>query len=131
MTLDEAKGIYAIAVAEVNRQMSLILKIKDELADINRELNEKNSQGISILEHQGYKTYIKILHNKINEEEDKLKSLKKIENRRRREMILAKTDVMSIEKLREKRFEEYNKEETKKQELATEEFVSNRLSSRK
>ncbi|MFV0517513.1 MAG: flagellar export protein FliJ [Aminipila sp.] len=131
ITLDEAKSKYAMAVSEVNKQQALILKITSELADINGELNIKNSQGISILEYQGYKKYIKILQNRINEEEDKLKGLKKIETRRRHELILAKTDVMSIEKLREKRYGEYLKDETKKQELATEEFVSNQLSSRK
>ncbi|QHI71974.1 flagellar export protein FliJ [Aminipila terrae] len=131
ITLDEAKANYAKAVSDVNKQNELILKIKSELADINRELNYKNSQGITILEHQGYKVYIKILENNIKNEEDKLKGLKKIEHRRRSELIVAKTDVMSIEKLREKRFEEYKKEESKKEALATEEFISNQLSSRK
>lgn len=131
ITLDEAKAKYAKAVSDVNKQNDILLSIKKELADINRELNYKNSQGITILEHQGYKVYIKILENNIKNEEDKLKGLKKIEHRRRKELIVAKTDVMSIEKLREKRFEEYRKEETKKEELATEEFVSNQLSSRK
>lgn len=131
ITLDEAKANYARAVSDVNKQNEIILAIKKELFDINKELNYKNSQGITILEHQGYKVYIKILENNIKNEEDKLKGLQKIEQRRRKELIVAKTDVMSIEKLREKRYEEYRKEETKKEELATEEFVSNQLSSRK
>lgn len=131
ITLDEAKANYARAVSDVNKQNEIILAIKKELSDISKELNYKNSQGITILEHQGYKVYIKILENNIKNEEDKLKGLQKIEQRRRKELIVAKTDVMSIEKLREKRFEEYRKEETKKEELATEEFVSNQLSSRK
>lgn len=131
ITLDEYKSKYAKAVSDVNKQNDIILKIKHEIVDINKELNYKNSQGISILEYQGYKTYIKILENKIKEEEDKLKSFKKIEHRRRKELILAKTDVMSIEKFREKRFEEYRKKEIKREELVTEEFVSNQLSSRK
>lgn len=131
ITLDEAKANYARAVSDVNKQNDVILAIKKELSDISKELNYKNSQGITILEHQGYKVYIKILENNIKNEEDKLKGLQKIEQRRRKELIVAKTDVMSIEKIREKRFEEYRKEETKKEELATEEFVSNQLSSRK
>lgn len=131
ITLDEAKANYARAVSDVNKQNEIILAIKKELSDISKELNYKNSQGITILEHQGYKIYIKILENNIKNEEDKLKGLQKIEQRRRKELIVAKTDVMSIEKIREKRFEEYRKEEAKKEELATEEFVSNQLSSHK
>lgn len=131
ITLDQAKSSYAKAVLKVNKQNDVLLKLKSELADINNELNLKNGQGITILECQGYKTYIKILENNIKEEENQLKSLKKIEQRKRQELIGAKTNVMSIEKIREKRFEEYKKEETKKEELATEEFVSNQLSSPK
>lgn len=131
ITLDDTKAKYAKAVLDVGKQNDIILKINKELADINAELNLRNSHGITILEYQGYKKYIKILENKITNEEDKLKSLKKIEHRRRLELIQAKTDAMSIEKIREKRFEEYIKEERKKEELATEEFVSNTLSSQR
>ncbi|QAT41994.1 flagellar export protein FliJ [Aminipila luticellarii] len=128
--LDGAKARFAKAASDVSRQEELILKIESELIAVNEELNYKNSQGISILEHKGYKSYIKILESNIKNEEEKLKGLRKIEYRRRSEMIAAKTDVMSIEKLREKRFEEYRKEESKKEGLATEEFLSNQLSSR-
>ncbi len=131
IALDEVKAKYAKAVSDINKQNDIILKLKQELSSVNQELNDKNRQGITILEHQGYKVYIKILENNIKNEEEKLLGLQKIEQRRRKELIAAKTDVMSIEKIREKRFEEYVKEETKKEELGIEEFVSNQLSSRK
>lgn len=127
IALDESKGKYAKAVADVNAQNELIAKVVEELTEVNRELNQRNSEGITILEYQGYKRYIKILENKIKEEEEKLYSLQKVEQGRRKEMVIAKTDVMSIEKLREKSFEEFTKEETKKEELAIDEFVSNQL----
>ena len=131
IALDEVKAKYAKAVSDINKQNDIIVKLKQELSSVNQELNDKNRQGITILEHQGYKVYIKILENNIKNEEEKLIGLQKIEQRRRKELIAAKTDVMSIEKIREKRFEEYVKEETKKEELGIEEFVSNQLSSRK
>lgn len=127
IALDEAKGKYAKAVADVNAQNELIAKVVEELTEVNGELNQRNSEGITILEYQGYKRYIKILENKIQEEEEKLYSLQKVEQGRRREMVIAKTDVMSIEKLREKSYDEFTKEETKKEELAIDEFVSNQL----
>ncbi len=128
--LDEAKGRYAKAVADSEQQVERINKLKDELKMQNEELNLKNSQGISILELQGYKTYMKILENSIKDEEYKLKTLRKIEQKRRWEMIGAKTEAMSIEKLKEKRWEEYLKEEEKRQQEATLEFVSNQISKR-
>ena len=128
--LDEAKGRYAKAVADSEKQVERIDNLKNELNIQNEELNLKNSQGISILELQGYKTYMKILESNIKDEEYKLKTLRKIEQKRRFEMIAAKTDAMSIEKLKEKRWEEYLKEEEKRQQDATLEFVSNQISKR-
>ena len=128
--LDEAKGRYAKAVADSEKQSERIDNLKHELSIQNEELNLRNSQGISILELQGYKTYMKILENNIKDEEYKLKTLRKIEQKRRFEMIAAKTDAMSIEKLKEKRWEEYLKEEEKRQQDATLEFVSNQISKR-
>ena len=128
--LDEAKGRYAKAVADSEKQLERIDNLKHELSIQNEELNLRNSQGISILELQGYKTYMKILENNIKDEEYKLKTLRKIEQKRRFEMIAAKTDAMSIEKLKEKRWEEYLKEEEKRQQESTLEFVSNQISRR-
>lgn len=126
--LDEAKGRYAKAVADSNRQADRINNLKEELSAQEDELRRKNAEGISILEMQGYRTYMKILEKNIKDEEYKLKTLKKIEQKRRWEMISAKTDARSIEKIKERRLEEHKKEESKKEELATQEFVSNKIS---
>ena len=128
--LDEAKGRYAKAVADSEKQVERIDNLKNELNIQNEELNLKNSQGISILELQGYKTYMKILESNIKDEEYKLKTLRKIEQKRRFEMIAAKTDAMSIEKVKEKRWEEFLKEEEKRQQESTLEFVANQISRR-
>ena len=128
--LDEAKGRYAKAVADSEKQVERIDNLKNELNIQNEELNLKNSQGISILELQGYKTYMKILESNIKDEEYKLKTLRKIEQKRRFEMIAANTDAMSIEKVKEKRWEEFLKEEEKKQQESTLEFVANQISRR-
>ncbi len=128
--LDEAKGKYAKATQDINKQKEKILKIEEQIADINSELNQKNFQGTSILEIQSTKQYIKVLENKLEEENDKLKGLQKIEARRRAELVEAKTDAMSIEKIKEKRIEEFKAEEAKKEELAIQEFVSNQISGR-
>ena len=92
------------------------------------ELKLKNQEGISALELQSYGNYLKNLSNRLEEEEGKLVSLQKIEEMHRIEMVAAKTDSMSIEKIKEKRIFEYIKAEQKKEELFIEEFVSNKLS---
>lgn len=125
--LDEAKGHYAKITEEVNMQIDYIEQTKKELQEVYAEINRKNREGVSILELQGYRSYAKIVDNKIKEAEEKLVGLKKIQMRRQMELTAAKTDTRSIEKIKEKRVEEYLKEESKKQQESVLEFVSNQL----
>ena len=124
IVLDDKK----IAAANVANQEALIKEIEAKIEEAHLELKLKNQEGISALELQSYGNYLKNLSNRLEEEEGKLVSLQKIEEMHRIEMVAAKTDSMSIEKIKEKRIFEYIKAEQKKEELFIEEFVSNKLS---
>lgn len=126
--LDEAKSRYAEAISAINRQKEIIAEVKKQIETKNAEINLKNAEGVSILEIQGYKRYIRILENRQKEEEEKLESLERTEKRRRHELIAAKTGSMSIEKIKYRRLAEHMKAEQKKEELAIDEFVSNQIS---
>lgn len=126
--LDDKKNEYAIASTNVLKQEGNILDIKARIYDVNKKLKAKNEEGISVLELQSYASYLKKMSHILEEEEDKLVGLKKIEEMHRLEMVAAKTDSMSIEKIKEKRIFEHLKAEQKKEELFIEEFVSNKLS---
>lgn len=128
IVLDDKKNEYAIAAANVAKQEALIKEIEAKIEEAHLELKLKNQEGISALELQSYGNYLKNLSNRLEEEEGKLVSLQKIEEMHRIEMVAAKTDSMSIEKIKEKRIFEYIKAEQKKEELFIEEFVSNKLS---
>ena len=128
IVLDDKKNEYAIAAANVANQEALIKEIEAKIEEAHLELKLKNQEGISALELQSYGNYLKNLSNRLEEEEGKLVSLQKIEEMHRIEMVAAKTDSMSIEKIKEKRIFEYIKAEQKKEELFREEFVSNKLS---
>ncbi|MGP1570033.1 MAG: flagellar export protein FliJ [Eubacteriales bacterium] len=128
IVLDDKKNEYAIASMNVLKQEETIASVKAKIEDTNLELKLKNEEGISALELQSYATYLKKLSHSLEEEEDKLTGLKKIEEMHRIEMVAAKTDSMSIEKIKEKRIFEHLKAEQKKEELFVEEFVSNKLS---
>ena len=128
IVLDGKKNEYAIAATNVSKQEKTIEGIKEEIKEAASELKAKNRLGISVLELQSYGNYLKTLSNSLEEEEDRLVGLKKIEEMHRVEMVMAKTDSMSIEKIKEKRIFEHLKAEQKKEELFIEEFVSNKLS---
>lgn len=131
IVLDDKKSEFAIAVSNVRQQEEAIEKIKQDIEAVHLELEEKNRDGISVLEMQSYGYYLKKLSNNLEEAEDKLVGLKKIEEMHRLSMVEARTDSMSIEKIKEKRIFEHMKAEQKKEELFIEEFVSNQLSGQK
>ena len=61
-------------------------------------------------------------------EEGKLKKLRKREELKRNEVVEARKEKASIEKLKEKKLVQYNKEVLRSEELFIEEFVSNKMS---
>ncbi|WP_027400168.1 flagellar export protein FliJ [Anaerovorax odorimutans] len=125
--LDNLKSQHATILAALKDQENILLKLEDKHKNINNEFNSKNKQGLILIEAIGYKRYLKILENKIKEEKDKLNSLKETESEKKTQVIEARKEVASLDKLKEKRLDEYNKALQKKEEQSVEEFVSNRF----
>lgn len=125
-TLDNLKSQHALILAAVIKQEELILQLEENHRSLNMEFNVKNLQGITVIEAMGYKRYLKTLEGKIKEENGKLTALKETEEEKKQLVLEAKKEVASFDKLKEKRFDEYQKSVQKKEELFVEEFVSNR-----
>lgn len=73
-----------------------------------------------------YEKYLIRQNQLIKEETAKLNQLKKIEAEKRDKMVEAKKEMLSIEKLKDIKINEYRKEEQKENELFIEEFISSR-----
>lgn len=61
----------------------------------------------------------------IDTEKERLKKLRQEEDAKKQEVVEAKVDTSKFEKLKEKKFQEYQKAVMKADELFIEEFVSN------
>ena len=81
-------------------------------------------EGITIIESIGFEAYLRKLEVSIKQEEKKLALIKVEEENKRMEVVAAKQDTSSLEKLKEKKLEIYHKEEQKAEEALVEEFVS-------
>ena len=66
----------------------------------------------------------KLLEQDIQRETDKLEELRRKEEKKRQEVVDAKIDTSSIEKLKEHKLEDYNKAVQKDEEKLIDEFVS-------
>ena len=73
----------------------------------------------------GYEMGLRMLEGEIQREESRLYQLQTEAEERRKRMIAARQDTSSLEKLREKKLESYEKELQRQEELRIDELVAN------
>lgn len=122
--LENKKMEHATAIMLVNKQKSKIEALREKYSDINSEFNMKKVSGITIIEASGYSSFLYTLENEIKQELSKLDELKINEDNKRKEVVEVKIETSTLEKLKEKKYEQYVKEAGKSEELFIEEFVS-------
>jgi len=103
-----------------------INKLKLYFSETDNEFVDKSSISISVGELAYYKMLMSgILKQIENKEEARLIDLRKIEAKRQ-EIISMNMEISSLEKLKEKELEKYNKAFARSEEIFIEEFVSNK-----
>ncbi len=122
--LDSLKNEHAKILARINEQEKVIHNLEEEYKKCNNDFNQKKMEGITIIESIGFEAYLRKLEVSIKQEEKNLAWIKVEEENKRMEVVAAKQDTSSLEKLKEKKLEIYHKEEQKAEEALVEEFVS-------
>ena len=117
------------AAAEVRRQEQVLENARRRYADINREYREKAALGLSIAEMRGYETGLKVQQGVIARELSQLETLRRRMEAKRQELVSAKLDVSSVEKLREKKLQAYVKDVEKSEEQFIDDLVGARSNS--
>ena len=121
--LDALKGEHAGILAEVHAQEGVLEAVWQEYRDCNEEFCRRKAEGITIADAMFYESGLRVLERNIQRETDKLEALRKKEEKKRQEVVDAKIDTSSIEKLKEKKLEVYNKAFQKDEEKLIDEFV--------
>ncbi len=123
---DNLKGEYAEISKRVLEQEKLINSLEDTVNETLIAIEEEKSLGFDLSKIQMCEGYISMLRTRIEAENKKLAHLKILEEKKLAELLEAKVERSSIENIKDKRIEEYNKEVSKAEEAFIEEFVSNR-----
>ncbi|MEG0189589.1 MAG: flagellar export protein FliJ [Lachnospiraceae bacterium] len=123
--LDSLKNEHAQILIRVIKQENIIEDLEKEFRDCAAKFERCKVEGAKINEMLNYEGYLHTLQKKIEGEKQALVLIKREEQAKREEVIIAKQDTTSIEKLKEKKQEQYRKDEQKDQERFIEEFVSN------
>lgn len=122
--LDALRGEHAEILARVHAQEALVESLWQRYYACNQEYQERANVGLSIADARMYQTGLRALEREIQRETETLEDLRAQEEEKRNEVVEARKETASIEKLREKKLDAYNKAAARSEELFIEEFVS-------
>lgn len=122
--LDALKGEHAAILARVREQEDVLEAVWQDYRDCNEEYRQRKAEGLTIMDAMFYQNGLRALEADIQRETDKLTELRKKEEAKRQEVVDAKIDTSSIEKLKEHKLDDYNKAVQKSEEDLIDEFVS-------
>ncbi|MCI9595401.1 MAG: flagellar export protein FliJ [Lachnospiraceae bacterium] len=123
--LDNLKTEHAVIVQKVNRKQEEIKGLNKKLVSYESGFNEVKEKGAAIEAYRLFDMCIGRMEEIIDEEKEHLSELRREEDAKKQEVVEAKVDTSKFEKLKEKKFQEYQKAVMKADEQFIEEFVSN------
>ena len=115
---------HGAILAQVREQEELIEELEAEYQQMDGEFAQRKLEGIAILDAMKYEQYLRAMERQIQLALEDLAQLKKKEEAKRAEVVTAKQDTSSIEKLREKKLDHYKKAMQKNEEAMIDELVS-------
>ena len=121
--LDGLKAEHARILAKVRECERAIEELERRHQECTEELRQNKMDGVTIREIHTYENYLESLGLQILQKKD-LKQLRVKEEAKRNEVVEAKKETSSIDKLKEKKLDAYNKEVQKEEEQFIEEFVA-------
>ena len=122
--LDALQAEHGAILARVQAQEQVLEDLEQQHRDLDAEFTQRKLEGISILDAMHYEQYLRAAEREIEKAAQLLEQLRQEEERKRAQVVAAKQDTSSLEKLKEKKLELYNKAVQKSEEAMIDEFVS-------
>ena len=122
--LDAIRAEHGAILARVRAQEAVVEGLEEEYRQTDQEFTRRKLEGLTVLDAMNYEQYLRSLEREIQEEYRKLAKLRRQEEQKRAQVVEARKETATIEKLKEHKLEDYRKAEQKDQEQQIEEFVS-------
>ena len=122
--LDALQAEHGAIVAQVREKEEELAQEWREYHQCNQEFQQKMGLGLPVTDALMYQSTLRAMERGIQQTTVELDELKKIEEAKRAEVVEAKKESTSIEKLKDKKLQAYHKEEAKGEERFIEEFVA-------
>lgn len=124
--LDSLKAEHAAAIQLVRRQEDVVADAERRYIELNEEYREEKMTGLTVAEAMTYEMGLQVIETEIRRAKEKLRELERRAEAKRVEVVEARKETTSIEKLREKRLDAYQKEIQKSEERFIDDLVSAR-----
>ena len=108
-------------LAAFSKELSVLQKQHESRA---AEFREKSKEGMPIVEMEIHKNYLSSLEDSIKNKKQQIKLQRAAVDKQQTKVRDVKIEVSTMEKLRERRLEEYNLKARKTEEIFIEEFIS-------
>lgn len=122
--LDALRAEHGAILAQVRAQEAVVEGLEREYSQVDGEFTQRKLEGLTVLDALNYEQYLRALEREVKEEYRKLSLLRRQEEQKRGQVVEARKETATIEKLREHKLEDYRKAEQKDEEQRIEEFVS-------
>lgn len=115
---------HALLLGQLRAQEEVLRGLEEQYRTTDTQFSQQKMEGIAMGAALGYERYLRVMEHKIQEELRQLERLKRQEEDKRGQVVAARQDTSSLEKLREKKLESYHKAVQKGEEAMIEEMVS-------
>ncbi len=122
--LDALRAEHGAILAQVRAQEAVVEGLEREYSQVDGEFTQRKLEGLTVLDALNYEQYLRALEREVKEEYRKLSLLRRQEEQKRGQVVEARKETATIEKLKEHKLEDYRKAEQKDEEQRIEEFVS-------
>lgn len=122
--LESLQTEHGAILARVRAQEQELARLEEAYRQLDEEFLQRKLEGLTILDAMQYEQYLRAAEREIEAAAARLEELQKQEEAKRAEVVEARKETSSIEKLREKKLDSYNRAVQKSEEALIEEFVT-------
>ena len=122
--LEELQSEHAALIQRVVHQEQLIAELQRRYRETNAAFREAEKKGMTIAEALGFEGGLRALERQMELEKQRLTEFRREAEKKRQQVVGARQETASLEKLREKKLEQYGKAVQKHEEQFIDELVS-------
>ncbi|MCX7746998.1 MAG: flagellar export protein FliJ [Clostridia bacterium] len=121
---DSLKNEFGKAMLKLEQEKERLSLLEYERKELIGTFNERSAQGVMVKELREYTAYISHMKEKMDLQKENINAAQRNVDKCREELIKASREREIIEKLKEKKYQEYLKEILKEEQKTNDEVVS-------